>query len=160
VPGREASSRVIVLLVAVVCGLAVNPVGAGANGAVSAADSAMLDAALLTTQDFLRGWTESPNASSSATPNLAKYGPLCARLQAAADRAKKLQRARGRSSDFQHGDIDAISNSAAVFGTAAAANSALSVLERPAVAPCLKKAITAKVKRFGRAPACERRRAS
>jgi hypothetical protein len=60
--------------------------------------------------------------------------------------------ARGRSSDFQHGDIDAISNSAAVFGTAAAANSALSVLERPAVAPCLKKASTAKLKRFAASP--------
>jgi hypothetical protein len=139
-------SRVLVLVLAMVV-FVVNPVAAGAKGTVSAADTAILDAALLTINDFPPGWTESPDAASSSTPNLSKYGTVCSRLQRAADRAKKLQSVRRESSDFNQGEIDSINNSAAVFRTAAAARTAFDIMERPAVAGCLKKAVTARLKR-------------
>jgi len=115
-------------------------------------DRAMLNAALLRDDDLPPNWSDSPNTSSSSTPNLSKFGNQCAQLQRAADRAQHHQVVHGKSSDFKQRDAGSISNGASVFRTAAEARSALTVLARPAVGPCLEKAITETVTKSAAAP--------
>jgi hypothetical protein len=104
-----------------------------------ATDTAIVNAGLLTINDFPPGWTESPRASSSGDTNLNGYGKTCMALQKTADAAKKLRTASGKSPNFKQGSFDQVSNDTSTYRTAAGAKAALSVFKRSEIGSCLEK---------------------
>src|SRR5262245_5311072 len=100
---RAGSPTYLVAPVAVVMTVAVLVATASAQPAPvvsvssTSSDDAIAQAALLTIDDFPPGWQETPSSSSSTEPDFAKYGKSCARLQVAANAAKKRRVAHERS---------------------------------------------------------------
>jgi hypothetical protein len=114
-----------------------------ARAATSTADTAIVDAGLLTIDDFPAGWTESPHKSSGSSDiDFSKYGKRCAALQKTANAFKKRRSAHGNSPDFKQGDFDQVSNSIATFPTAAPAKATFTLFESPAFRVCIDKAFS------------------
>ena len=131
----------------VACVLSLLPAGATVRTAGARSDSAIVTAGLLTISDFPPGWKESPSSSSSSSIDFSKYGKACARLQGDVNKVEKLRTAHGTSNDFQQDDAQEINNSVSVYRTAAGTSAALALLKRPAVVPCLARAVAAAAKK-------------